>query len=129
MSTLAKYLLFQVPGWVLAAIILSALRYWIGIPGWVALGLFSLWVLKDLAMYPLLRTAYESNIKTGVSKLVGAKGLAEEELAPSGYVRVRGELWRAEIDPNDAPIPVGHPVRVTAAEGMTLFVKADKENR
>ncbi len=126
MSTLMKYLLLQVPGWVLAVAILTGLRYWMEIPRWVAFALFSLWVVKDLVMYPLLRTAYESGVKTGVEQLVGARGVAQGELAPSGYVRVRGELWRAEIDPNDKPISVGTPIKVLAAQGMTLIVKADK---
>lgn len=126
MSTLTKYLLLQVPGWVLAVAVLIGLRYWIGIPRWVAFGLFSLWVVKDLIMYPLLRTAYESGVKTGVDELIGARGMAQEELAPRGYVRVRGELWRAEIDPNDKPISAGSPIRILAAQGMTLIVKEEK---
>ena len=127
MSTLVKYLLFQLPGWVLAAVILSGLRYWVGIPGWVALGLFVLWVAKDLVMYPLLRTAYESGVKTGAERLIGARGVAQDEVSPRGYVRVRGELWQAEVKPSDDPVLPGSPVKVLAAEGMTLIVKAEKD--
>lgn len=129
MSTLTRYLLFQVPGWVLAALVLSGLRYLLGMPRWAALGLFFLWVLKDLVMYPLLRTAYESGVKTGVEQMVGARGVAQKELAPNGYVRVRGELWRAEANPAHSPIPAGSPITVLAAEGRTLIVKADKDDR
>ena len=127
MSTLTRYLLLQVPGWVLAGAILTGLRYWWGLPRWAAFGLFLLWVVKDLAMYPLLRIAYEAGVKTGSEELVGARGVAQEELAPDGYVRVRGELWHAEANPGNAPIPAGSPIRVLAAQGMTLIVKADKD--
>lgn len=126
MSTPVKYLLFQLPGWVLAAVILAVLRYWAGIPGWVALGVFVLWVIKDLVMYPLLRTAYESGVKTGADRLIGARGVAQGELSPRGYVRVRGELWQAEVKPSDGPVPPGGRVKVLAAEGMTLIVTAEK---
>ncbi|MBI2999564.1 MAG: NfeD family protein [Deltaproteobacteria bacterium] len=126
MSTPVKYLLFQLPGWVLAAVILSGLRYWTAIPAWVALGLFVLWVAKDLVMYPLLRTAYESGVKTGAERLIGARGVAQDELSPRGYVRVRGELWQAEVEPSDDPLAPGSPVKVLAAEGMTLIVTAEK---
>jgi membrane protein implicated in regulation of membrane protease activity len=122
-------LLFQVPGWALTVAILTGLRYWLGIPRWAAFGLFLLWVVKDLVMYPFLRVAYDSGVKTGTEQLVGARGVAHEELAPHGYVRVRGELWRAETNPSDKPISAGSPVRVLAAQGMTLIVKADKEPR
>ena len=77
-------------------------------------------------MYPLLRTAYESGVKTGVEQLVGARGVAQEELAPRGYIRVRGELWRAEIKADNGRIPSGSPVRILEAQGMTLIVEADK---
>ena len=126
MSTFTRYLLFQLPGWVLAAIILAGLRYGVGMPSWAALGLFFLWVIKDLVMYPLLRTAYESGAKTGSEQLIGARGIAQDELAPHGYIRVRGELWRAEANPIDTAIPAGSRVKVVAAKGMTLTVKAEK---
>ena len=125
MSTLTKYWLLQVPGWLFAAVVVTGLYYWKGIPIWLALSLFSLWVVKDLVMYPLLRVAYEPGVKTGSEQLVGAKGVAQEELAPHGYVRVRGELWRAEVGQSRSPISVGSPIRVLAAEGMTLIVEAD----
>lgn len=80
-------------------------------------------------MYPLLRGAYESGVKTGVDQLIGARGVAQQELAPRGYVRVRGELWRAEIDPHDEPISAGSHVKVLAAKGMTLIVKAEEDKR
>lgn len=126
MSTLTKYLLLQVPGWVLAILVLTFLRYAIGLPHWVSIGLFCLWLIKDLVMYPLLRTAYESGVKTGVEQLIGTRGVAYNELSPRGYVRVRGELWQAEVRPSDPPVPPGSPVRVLAADGMTLIVKGEK---
>ncbi len=115
-------MLFQVPGWILAAVILLGLRYWIGLPLWIAIGAFSLWVIKDLVFYPLLRKAYESGAKTGADQLVGLRGVAREQLDPRGYVHVRGELWRAEIESSDKPISAGSPVRVVRANGMTLIV-------
>ncbi|MCZ6623696.1 MAG: NfeD family protein, partial [Deltaproteobacteria bacterium] len=117
-----RYLLFQVPGWILAAVILLGLRYWIGLPLWIAIGAFSLWVIKDLVFYPLLRKAYESGAKTGADQLVGLRGVAREQLDPRGYVHVRGELWRAETESSDRPISAGSPVRVVRANGMTLIV-------
>jgi membrane protein implicated in regulation of membrane protease activity len=125
MSPWTKYLLIQLPGWVLAIVIVTGLRHWLGIPFWIAVGLFFLWVVKDLVMYPLLRTAYESGVKTGIEQLIGVTAIVQEELAPRGYVRVRGELWRAEVMADNGPIPPGSSVRILAAQGMTLIVKPD----
>ena len=125
MKTWTRYLLFQVPGWIFAVVILLGLRYWIGLPLWIAIGAFSLWVIKDLVFYPLLRKAYESSPKTGVDQLVGLQGVAQEQIDPRGYVHVRGELWRAETESRDKPISAGSPVRVVRANGMTLIVTTE----
>ena len=125
MTTWNKYLLFQVPGWILAALILIAMRYWVGLPIWIALLGFTVWVIKDFLFYPLLRVAYQSGAKTGVDQLIGLRGVARQDLDPHGLVYLRGELWRAEIAPGVLPIVSGSRVRVLRAEGMTLIVMAD----
>jgi membrane-bound serine protease (ClpP class) len=126
MATLTKYLLMQAPGWALTGLILLGLRDWIGFPLWAGCGLFIMWAVKDLALYPFVRTAYESNVKTGAEQLVGARGVAQEWLSPHGYVQVHGELWRAEVEPSDQLISPRSPVRVRAARGMTLIVTGEK---
>jgi membrane-bound serine protease (ClpP class) len=61
-------------------------------------------------------------VTTGSEALVGAVGVAREELAPEGLVFVRGALWRA-VAPS-GPIPVGTPVRVVGRKGLQLEVVA-----
>jgi membrane protein implicated in regulation of membrane protease activity len=128
-NTWVRYLLFQVPGWVIAVGVLLWLRYGAGLPVWAALWIFVLWVVKDLALYPLLRPAYESGVKAGSDQLVGLPGVAREDLNPRGYVHVRGELWRAELEPGDPSISAGSPIRVVAARGMTLVVAPGEDRR
>ena len=123
MPTWVRYLLFQIPGWVAAAVVLFALWRWWLLPEWLALAGFSFWVLKDFLLYPLLRTAYERRARSGSSELVGKTGVAAGDLAPEGFVRVQGELWRAVANPTDRTIPSGTPVEVLAAEGMRLSVR------
>ena len=125
MRTPIKYLLFQVPGWILAVLLLAGLHVWIDLPVWAAIGLFSLWVLKDLVFYPLLKVAYESSEKVGVDQLIGLRGVATENLDPRGYVHVRGELWRAETGSGKGPISSGSPVKVVGVDGMTLIVDTE----
>lgn len=123
---LTKYLLLQLPGWLVAAVVLSLLKRWVDLPLWAAVALFLLWVIKDLILFPLLRPAYESDGKGGVERLIGAQGIAEERLAPSGYIRVGGELWRAEALRADRPIPPGSRVRVQAVRGLTLLIQPEE---
>jgi membrane-bound serine protease (ClpP class) len=60
-------------------------------------------------------------VQTGVEHLVGATGEVSEQLAPSGQVRVLGELWQAH---SSSELPPGTHVRVVAVDGLTLEVEA-----
>jgi membrane-bound serine protease (ClpP class) len=69
--------------------------------------------------------ARRAPVFAGADGMVGALGVAREELAPEGLVFVSGGLWKAVADPN--PIHVGSRVRVVAQQGHQLHVVA--ENR
>jgi membrane-bound serine protease (ClpP class) len=124
MSTLTKYTLLQIPGWVIFALLLIAAQHWFVMPLWLTLLLWTVWVAKDFLLYPLLRSAYEPDVRTGSEQLIGRRGIVCERLAPEGYIFVRGELWRAVPEARDRPIEPGARVRVTAADGLTLTVTA-----
>jgi membrane protein implicated in regulation of membrane protease activity len=123
MPTSVRYLLFQIPGWIIAAGALAGLVHWELFPPWLSLLCFSGWVLKDLILYPITRTAYERGNKTGSEALVGTRGVAEGNLAPEGYVRIRGELWRAVTNPEDHGIASGTEVEVLSATHMKVLVR------
>jgi membrane-bound serine protease (ClpP class) len=55
--------------------------------------------------------------------MIGERGFAKERLAPKGYVRVRGELWRAETINGGPPIERGQSVKIVKMDGLTLFVE------
>jgi len=119
------YLIFQVPDTLLAAIALVALHYWAGLStGW-ALALFSLWTLKNLLGYPLLRDAFAPSRATGPEALPGRPATVVEALAPRGRVRVDGELWWAEVAPEAGAIPPGSRVIVRGCRGLTLLVEPE----
>jgi membrane protein implicated in regulation of membrane protease activity len=125
-----KYVLLQIPGFILVALLLAGAVRWWGISHHLALGLLAVWVLKDIVLFPLLRVAYEPDGGGGgAESLVDARGVARETLAPTGYVRVGAELWRAELaSREEAPIPGGARVRVRAVRGLTLLVDPDPDN-
>jgi membrane-bound serine protease (ClpP class) len=67
------------------------------------------------------RRMKRQKVQTGVEHLVGATGEVSEQLAPSGHVRVLGELWEAH---SSTELPAGTRVRVVAVRGLTLEVEA-----
>jgi len=56
----------------------------------------------------------------GTETLVGATGVALDELLPEGQVRVNGEIWRARCE---AGCDAGASVVVRAVNGLTLEVE------
>ena len=122
------YLLVQVPDILLAGIVLLLLQAWAGLPRRWVVGLFALWIIKEVAMYPLLRDAFAPP-RTGPDTIVGARGVATEPLAPGGYVRLGGELWAAEcLPPHGAGIAAGSPIVVRGTRGLTLLVETEERS-
>lgn len=121
-----RYALFQLPGIALVGLGLAgAVRWWDLPESWAWTGL-GLWVLKDAAMFPLVRRAYEPSDR-GAQALVGSHGVAEELIAPEGWVRIGPELWRAELAPDSGPALQGTPVRVVRIRGLVVVVETDAE--
>ena len=120
--TLRRYILYQVPGWLLCTAMAVILHRWAGLSEWIGLSLVVGWAAKDAALYPFLRHAYEPDAPSAIERLVGLAGITVEPLAPHGYIRVRGELWRAEPRAG-AEIGPGHHVTVEAVRGTTLLVR------
>ena len=124
MRTVTRYYLFQIPGWLLAAALVTVLHAWLGVPMWAALTIVGVVVVKDVVCYPFLRKAYQLEAG-GAAQLVGLRGVARDTLDPAGYVYVRGELWRARVEAGADAIPAGAEVRVVQGHRMTLTVAGD----
>lgn len=123
MSSLRRYTLFQIPGWILSGGILAGCWELGFISGRMAVLLFALWVLKDAVTYPLVRRAYEDRPGNRIEDLIGGEGVVQRPLAPRGLVRIRGELWRAEVVNSSPTLPPGSTIIVRAARGFTLIVE------
>ncbi len=101
---------FRVSGWVIAVM-----------AGLVAVPLF-------LFMYGARSGGAEAGyIPTAKSALIGRKGVAVSDLAPSGRVRVADEEWTATTDLGDV-ISEGEDVRVIGVYGDVLKVSKDHKD-
>ena len=121
--TLRRYVLYQIPGCLLAIATAVVLHYRVNLPAWWGIALVAGWVIKDAVLYPFLRGAYDSDSPDAIEQLIGLEGVAIEPLAPQGYIRVRGELWLAE--PYSAGVTIGRnrPVTVDSIQGTILRVR------
>jgi membrane-bound ClpP family serine protease len=121
--TFARYLLLQTPSWILAATAGVAVSRLVGLPVWVGVLVLGLVVIKDLALFPALRVAFGPS--SHLPWPIGERGHTVEPLEPAGYVRVNGELWRAEARQSATGIAAGQPIVVQGACGLTLLVEED----
>jgi membrane protein implicated in regulation of membrane protease activity len=120
---LLKYWLLQLPELALLVLILMFVQRWVDLPAWIFWGSITIWVVKDAVLYLFVWRAYDWDRSKDSNSMVGAKGTAKELLAPSGYVQVRGELWKAELAKGYQPVEEGEPVLVQEVRGLTLIVE------
>ncbi|WP_394335074.1 nodulation protein NfeD [Thermococcus sp. P6] len=72
--------------------------------------------------------ARRSRPKTGKEELVGETGRVVQDIDPEGFVKVHGELWKAESR-DGGRIPVGEKVRIVEIRGLKLIVEKTGERR
>ena len=119
-----RYALFQIPALVLLILILILVRRWVDFPLWFFWGSVFIWIVKDAVLFPFVWRAYDWSRSKDVHLLVGTEGIVEERLAPSGYIRVHGELWQAEMIREGPPIEKGKGVRIQGIRGFVLLVQS-----
>ncbi len=120
-----RYLLFQIPGWILTTMIVLLADYWLDLASWTAAALILLWIAKDIVLFPFVWRAYDQSPSRVVYGMVGERAVVIERLSPAGYVRVHGERWRAEAKSEAAPVEAGRKVRIVEVRGLTLVVEPE----
>ena len=124
-----RYALLQLPGLAVLVMVLIVLRRWVDLPGWVMVTLLALWVAKDMVLFPFVWRSYDSDHATHGGDLIGERAVALESLEYSGYVRVRGELWKAEIIKGWSAVKKGEEVQIVSVDGLTLYVRPKKKEK
>jgi membrane protein implicated in regulation of membrane protease activity len=120
-----KYSLLQLPALVFLALILHLIRLWVQMPAWLIWGMVCLWVVKDVILFPFVWRSYDQDRLGDANLMVGLHGVAKDRLAPSGYVEVHGELWRAEVMEGAPFVESGGGIWVRGIRGLTLIVQPD----
>ena len=122
-SVYIRYILLNIPGLAAVILILIIIEQWVVLPAWLFWSLFGFWFIKDVVLFPVVWRAYDWERPGRSRSMIGEQGVARDRLAPSGYVQVHGELWRAEKLGDGPPIEAGQPVQIVQMEGLTLYVK------
>ncbi|MGD9898754.1 MAG: NfeD family protein [Calditrichaceae bacterium] len=119
---LIRYIFLQIPGIVILSTILFAAGEWIDYPVWINLVIISLWLVKDVLLFPHVWHSYDPSRPARSNNLIGGKGVANEPLNPEGMIRVGGELWRARLYDGASPVKKGGRVVIKEIQGLVLIV-------
>ena len=120
-----RYALLQVPFTALVIVVLIWVRKWLDLPIWFICGLVAFLVIKDIVLFPFVWRAYDPDSPALTNTMEGARGIAINDLHPSGYVEIGAERWQAEVIEGSPPIRRGQRVRVHGIRGLTLLVQLD----
>jgi membrane protein implicated in regulation of membrane protease activity len=125
--TVMTYALLQLPGLALVVLLLLLLRHWMTISPWVFWGIIVAWMAKDAVLFPFVWRSYDPDLQEPAEALIGEIGVTRQRLDPTGYIRVCGVLWRAEVADGGPSIEPGKTVRVKRRHGLTLIVVLEEE--
>ncbi len=120
-----RYTLLQIPAIIIIISVMAALRHYLEIHLLLFWGIILGWLIKDIVMFPFVWRAYDNGRQGSGGDMEGMAGTVTRRLEPQGYVRVRGELWRAVLV-DDESAEKGEAVTVAGRDGMLLRVKREK---
>jgi membrane protein implicated in regulation of membrane protease activity len=101
----------------------------LGMATWLIITIIALWILKDIIMFTKVWRSYTLDDNDPMRQLIGLEATVMVSLNPVGYVRARGELWKAEVRNPRYPAEKGDRTRVIDIKGTTLIVERCVEDR
>ena len=124
-----RYILLNIPGLAAVILILILIQDWVVVAEWLFWSIIGFWIVLDVVLFPFTWRAYDWDRSGQSRSMVGEHGIAKERLAPSGYVQVHGELWRAELIDDGLPAEKGQVVKIVKMDGLTLYVELLKKGQ
>ncbi len=104
---------------------IAALLLWllpllgVKVPPWLTIAVLALFPVFCYIMYRIGHPTVLYGGVTGSDSIVGSTGTVES-VAPEVFVRVQGELWKADC--SGGKLKEGEEVTVTAIDGLSLTV-------
>lgn len=120
------YTVQAILGWMLEEAILVAVVLWllplfnINIPLWGLAILMVALAAYSYVMYRVGSPTFLMKPKVAAETIIGNDGKVTKRLAPEGYVKVRGVLWKATCV--ESELEVGDDVVVVDINGLRLIV-------
>ena len=120
------YTVQAILGWMLEEVVLVAVVLWllplfnINIPLWGLAILMVALAVYSYVMYRVGSPTFLMKPKVAAEAIIGNDGKVTKRLAPEGYVKVQGVLWKATCV--ESELEVGDDVVVVDINGLRLIV-------
>ncbi len=120
------YTVQAIIGWMLEEAILVAIVRWllphfnINIALWGLAILMAALAVHSFIMYRIGRPTFLIKPKVAAENMIGSEGKVVKPIAPEGYVKVQGVLWKATCA--ESNLEAGGEVVVVGIEGLRLIV-------
>jgi membrane protein implicated in regulation of membrane protease activity len=120
------YTVQAILGWMLEEAILVAAVLWllpqfnVNLPLWLLAILMAALAVYSYTMYRVGRSTFLIRPKVAAETVIGNGGKVTKRLAPEGYVKVHGVLWKATCV--ESELEVDDEVVVVGIEGLRLIV-------
>ena len=124
------YTIYAIVGSILEVVALLVVMLWIlpilniHIPWWIVTILLVVELGVSAFTYIMGRRALSKRLTFGPEAIIGSEGIVATALDPTGYVKVRGELWKASCQ---SELEVGDEIIVKDIEGIKLVVMPKAE--
>ncbi|MCX6009652.1 MAG: hypothetical protein NTW48_06430 [Chloroflexi bacterium] len=121
------YTVQTILGWMLEESILVVVVLWllprfnVNLPLWVLGILMIALAVYSSVMYRIGKLTFLMKPKVAAEAIIGNEGKVTKRLAPEGYVKVQGVLWKATC--SESELEVGDEVLVVGIEGLRLLVR------
>lgn len=123
-----RYTLLQLPGFAFLVLLYILVEQIVDLPAYSAWAVFGLWVLKDIMLFPFVGRYYNPGYNRDRFSMIGRQGVVDKPLNPTGTVRIRGELWKAEVLDAGDSVDTGKKVVVRNLRGLTLQVTPENNS-
>jgi membrane protein implicated in regulation of membrane protease activity len=124
-KTVFGYTIYAIIGTIVDVVALLIVMLWvlpllnIYVPWWVLAILVAIELGVSCFTYIMGRRALSKKITYGPEAIIGSEGIVATVFNPTGYVKIRGELWKASCQ---SSLKIGDEVVVTEMEGLKLMV-------
>jgi len=119
------YTIYAVAGTILESVFLLVVLlvilplFNINLEWWIVTAIVVIELGISVFTYLMGRRALSKSIVYGSDSMIGCVGIVSSTLDPTGYIKIRGELWKAACK---GKIEAGTEVLVTDMVGMKLLV-------